>query len=237
MLEWIGSRLWGGSGAISVGGFTMQTDMVSYYAKRAEEYERIYAKPERQDDLQRVRALAKVTLEGHDVLEISCGTGYWTEAFAPVARSVLACDLNAEVLEIARRKKMSPAPVEFIQADSYALPRFNRPFSAAFAGFWWSHIPKRRITEFLGGFHAQLRRGATVMFVDNRYVEGSSTPISRVDERGDSFQQRRLADGTVHEVLKNFPSKEELLLAVADLSSVAEVTLTDYFWVLRYTVT
>jgi SAM-dependent methyltransferase len=212
----------------------MQTDMVSYYAKRAGEYERIYAKPERQEDLRRVRRISAEALRGHDILELSCGTGYWTEAFAPSARSVLACDINEEVLEIARSKTWDTTPVEFVQADSYELPHFERPFSAAFAGFWWSHIPKRKIPGFLNGLHAKLRRGARVMFVDNRYVEGSSTPIFRTDEAGDAYQHRRLADGSTHEVLKNFPTAEELLLAVADTSSAAEATLTEYFWVLTY---
>ncbi len=72
------------------------------------------------------------------------------------------------------------------------------------------------------------------MFIDNLYVEGSSTPISRTAPDGDSFQQRRLEDGSVYEVMKNFPSEAELLHAVADISSSPEVILTDYFWVLSY---
>ena len=213
----------------------MRTDLVSYYRQRAREYERIYAKPERQSDLVRLRAIAGSAFRGHQVLELSCGTGYWTEAIAPVAESVLACDLSPEVLEIARDKNWGSAQVEFLQADSYALPDFERRFSAAFAGFWWSHIPQRRMEGFLADLHSRLAPEAKVMFIDNRYVEGSSTPISRVDQAGDSFQQRRLDDGSVHEVLKNFPSEEDLRRSVAGLASSAEVILTDYFWVLSYT--
>jgi hypothetical protein len=66
------------------------------------------------------------------------------------------------------------------------------------------------------------------------YVEGSSTPISRIDDAGDSFQQRRLEDGSIHEVLKNFPSKEELLDAVTGVASSVEIMFTEYFWVLSY---
>jgi len=208
--------------------------MVTYYRQRANEYERVYAKPERQGDLARLRAIIGAALAGRHVLELSCGTGYWTEAIAPVAESVLACDISPEVLQIARGKSWDSAEIEFLQADSYTLPDFERRFSAAFSGFWWSHIPKRRIQVFLADLHSRLEHGAKVVFVDNRYVEGSSTAISRVDEEGDSFQQRRLQDGSIHEVLKNFPSEEELLRAVSAVALSVEITLTDYFWVLSY---
>lgn len=212
----------------------MHTDMVAYYRRRAGEYERVYAKPERQEDLARLRGVVEDAFRGRDILEVSCGTGYWTEALARGARSVVACDLSPEVLEIARAKNWESTPVEFVLGDSYALPDFGRRFSAAFAGFWWSHIPKRRIRAFLTGLHTRLNRGATVMFIDNRYVEGSSTPICRIDEEGNTYQQRRLEDGSVHEVLKNFPSETELVDAVAGLASAPRVMLTDYFWVLTY---
>ncbi len=212
----------------------MRTDMISYYRQRASEYERIYAKPERQADLKRLRGLVGEAFRGHHVLEVSCGTGYWTEVFAPVARSVVACDISPEVLEIARGKNWGSASVEFLQADSYALPNFDRSYSAVFSGFWWSHIPRRRIRGFLTQLHERLEPGARVMFIDNRYVDGSSTPISRVDEAGDCFQTRRLDDGSSHEVLKNFPSQEELRHEVSAIGSSPEVGLTDYFWILSY---
>jgi hypothetical protein len=40
--------------------------MVSYYAGRANEYERIYAKPERQEDLRRLRGLLDASGEPTD---------------------------------------------------------------------------------------------------------------------------------------------------------------------------
>jgi SAM-dependent methyltransferase len=216
-------------------GETMRSDLVTYYRRRASEYERVYAKPERQGDLAQLRATVGASFRGHHVLELSCGTGYWTEAIAPAAASVVACDISPEVLEIARAKKWDSAPVEFLLADSYAVPDVGRRYTAGFAGFWWSHIPSREIARFLAGFHAWLGRGANVVFIDNRYVEGSSTPISRVDADGNSFQQRRLDDGSVYEVLKNFPSEEDLRHAVAEVALSIEVAITDYFWVMTYT--
>jgi hypothetical protein len=41
--------------------------------------------------------------------------------------------------------------------------------------------------------------GARVVMLDNRYVSPSSTPLSRQDEHGNTYQQRSLDDGSVHE--------------------------------------
>ena len=78
--------------------------LVDYYARRAGEYERLYEKPDRQADLAALRKLCAQAVAGQAVLEIACGTGYWTQAASQTATSILATDINAEVLAIARTK-------------------------------------------------------------------------------------------------------------------------------------
>lgn len=214
----------------------MNDDLVGYYAQRATEYDHVYAKPERQSDIRQLRQLFSTLFSGRDVLEVSCGTGYWTEVMAPGARSVTACDINEAVLAIARAKDWSASQVEFRRADSYALPDFGRTFSGGFSGFWWSHIPKERLISLLVGFHASLAKGALVAFVDNRYVEGSSTTICRTDSGGNTFQSRRLADGSVHEVLKNFPSKGEIEAALGGMAASVNIRFLEYYWLVSYRV-
>ncbi|MFZ5805639.1 MAG: class I SAM-dependent methyltransferase [Verrucomicrobiota bacterium] len=97
--------------------------LFDYYNKRAQEYERIYAKPERQDALGKLKTHLQKILRGNDVLEIACGTGYWTEVIASTARSVLAMDISEEMLSIARQKSYSSNNVNFALSDAYALCR------------------------------------------------------------------------------------------------------------------
>ena len=212
------------------------SDLLAYYSARAREYEAIYDKPERQPDLQRLAFLLKERLQDRRVLEVACGTGYWTERFASAAQRVFACDRSPEVLEIARSKSLPEDRVQFAEADAYQLP--EPPFScdAAVAGFWWSHIPKTRQLEFLTGLHARLEPGAEVIFFDSRFVSGSNTPIHRADGDGNTYQLRTLRDGSTHEVLKNFPSREELRSAVVALAQDIEVVELTYFWWMRYRV-
>ena len=60
--------------------------MIEYYARRALEYEEVYAKPERQADLTTLREECRTLFAGRDLLEISCGTAWWTECFASSAK-------------------------------------------------------------------------------------------------------------------------------------------------------
>jgi demethylmenaquinone methyltransferase/2-methoxy-6-polyprenyl-1,4-benzoquinol methylase len=207
--------------------------MVHYYAERAREYERIYQRPERQPDLQWLRSLVGSAFAGADVCEVACGTGYWTEIVARSAASVLATDINEEVLAIARSKRMG-STVTFRREDAYAPSSVPERFSAGLAAFWWSHIPRSRLPGFLRGFHGRLSPGARVVFIDNIYVEGSSTPVSRTDEHGDTYQLRRLGDSGTHEVLKNFPTESELRAAVDDMATGVRVELLRYCWILSY---
>ncbi|HTE90421.1 MAG TPA: methyltransferase domain-containing protein [Terriglobales bacterium] len=212
----------------------IEATMVSYYADRAKEYERIYHKPERQDELRRLRGSVERAFAGADVFEVACGTGYWTEIVVRSAASVLATDINEEVLTIARSKPIDTQKTTFRRVDAHDLPIMPQRFTGGLAVFWWSHVQKARLTRFLRAFHRCLSPGATVVFIDNAYVEGSSTAISRTDEHNDTFQIRRLEDGSTHEVLKNFPTESELRATVDDLAEDVQVEFLRYYWILSY---
>ena len=93
------------------------TELTIYYAARANEYERIYYKPERQTDLARLRELIPAYFAGRRVLEIACGTGYWTQFIAQRALKVTATDINPETLAVARAKDIPAGRVEFGRAS------------------------------------------------------------------------------------------------------------------------
>ena len=52
--------------------------MALYYAERASIYERVYHQPERQADLRQLEADLPAHFAGRHVLELACGTGWWT---------------------------------------------------------------------------------------------------------------------------------------------------------------
>lgn len=211
----------------------LNDDLSTYYAQRAAEYEAIYAKPERQADLQTATAMLQDIFRGKTVLEIACGTGYWTHKIAETATNILATDINESVLEIARLKTYPFDNVHFSQADLYNIQA--KPLSESlFGGFIWSHIKLEELPHFMDATHALVQPGGLIVFMDNRYVEGSSTPISEHDLQGNTYQQRVLKDGTAFSVLKNFPDQSALEKTLTGKAQNIQFIQLQYFWICAY---
>jgi SAM-dependent methyltransferase len=211
--------------------------MREYYARRAAYYERVYHKPERQADLRAIEAWLQSAFSARRVLEIACGTAWWTPHGATGSAHWLATDLNPETLAIARTKPLPAGKVEFLQLDAYTLDGLGeRRFDAAFAGCWWSHVPLQRLPGWLATLHARLEPGARVVMLDNRFVAGSSTPVSRRDAAGNSYQCRTLDDGSVHEVLKNFPDREQAFALLGPRARDPRWIEHPHYWIVSYTL-
>jgi SAM-dependent methyltransferase len=202
-----------------------------YYADRAAEYDEVYRKPERQDDLARLKRLLPLQVAGKRVLEIAAGTGYWTQVLASTAAEIMATDLNAETIAIAAQRDYGPAPVALRTADAYQLDSVPGEFDLVFCGFWWSHILRADIPKFLAGVRGRTGPGVQLVLVDNQYVPGSNTPVSRTGPDGDTYQRRSLADGREYEVLKNFPSREQLAADLETAATDLAWTELEYYWV------
>jgi demethylmenaquinone methyltransferase/2-methoxy-6-polyprenyl-1,4-benzoquinol methylase len=213
---------------------TTTPHLETYYAKRAREYEQVYEKPERQHELAWLRERIPRLFKGRNVLEVACGTGYWTQHLAGTAHRVYACDINEPVLEIAREKRIPNAT--FFKADAIALEGIPAGCNAAFAGFWWSHVKKSGLKQFVSNLAAKVEPGAVVAILDNAWAPGSSTPISRTDAEGNTYQMRTLASGEQMEVLKNFPTPQELTEAVRPVAREAHLESLTYYWLLVFTL-
>jgi demethylmenaquinone methyltransferase/2-methoxy-6-polyprenyl-1,4-benzoquinol methylase len=211
--------------------------MAAYYVQRAAYYERVYFKPERQADLRAMEAWLADQFIARRVLEIACGTGWWTPHGAARAAHWRATDLNPETMAVAQAKPVMPATVQFQTVDAYAMAELgDERFDAAFAGCWWSHVPLTRLPGWLATLHARLAPGAVVVMLDNSYVQTSSTPLSRTDADGNTYQQRSLDDGSSHEVLKNFPTPEQAIAMLGPRARDPQWITWEHYWVLRYTL-
>jgi demethylmenaquinone methyltransferase/2-methoxy-6-polyprenyl-1,4-benzoquinol methylase len=97
-------------------------------------------------------------------------------------------------------------------------------------------VPLQRLPEWLDTLHARLRPGALVVMLDNTLVPLSSTPLSRSDEAGNTYQQRSLDDGSSHEVLKNFPTPEQAIALLGQRARDARWRAWPHYWALSYEV-
>jgi SAM-dependent methyltransferase len=210
---------------------TEGNELAAYYAKCVGTCEQVYDKPERQADLVALKEKVRDALRGHDVLELACGTGYWTAELAQSAASVLATDINQVMIEAAQTKNLPIETVKFAVADAFNL-QVEGTFSACFAGFWWSHVRRQDQPAFLEQLRTKLGKDTYLVLIDNVYAEGSSTSIARTDLDGNTYQIRKLDDGTRHEVLKNFPTDSALRKRMAESVKDIRIFRLEHYWML-----
>jgi SAM-dependent methyltransferase len=209
-----------------------------YYSNRAKEYEKIYFRddPVRQNEQKEISDLIKVLFADCNVLEVACGTGYWTERLAESAANIVSVDISDETLEIARSKDIPKSLVRFVQGDAYKLEEVLGIFDGGCANFWFSHIPRTRVEEFLSGFHKKLGKGSKVFMADNMYVEGLGGTLIVKEREEDTYKLRHLSDGAGYEIIKNYYAKEELEKIFEHNVEDLEIHMGECFWWIKYIV-
>ena len=101
----------------------MNTNLFDYYDQRAAHYEDIYRIPERQAELSQLAAQLQQLTADKNVLEVACGTGYWTERYVDSASHVLATDASGVMLELGRPSRYSKAGLIFNERMHLIYPR------------------------------------------------------------------------------------------------------------------
>lgn len=212
-----------------MGDSRLNTDMVAYYQERAAEYDEVYAIQDRASDLAILRDWLAQEVRGRTVLEVAAGTGYWTAPAAQTARWIVATDVNPEPLAVAAARKPG-AHVSFDIADAFDLPELPDRAEVGMAHLWWSHVKRQDQARFLHHVASRLRPSARLLMIDQMFVPGQSTPISRYDAEGNGWQTRVLANGTLFQIVKNYPDRQTLERGLgAACTDVRVMTLT-HFW-------
>jgi len=203
-----------------------------YYRKRAETYEEIYYRdqPDRRkeidDEVIRVRELAR----DKSILELACGTGYWTKVMSETAREITSSDVSDEMLSIAKRKP-AVAPVTFVQADmfNHVWPEVN--FQVVAVGFWFSHQPRQEYDRFFDLISRPLVKDGSIWLIDNNPpAEGAGHELVRIDEFGNAYKRRYLKDGISYTILKNYFSETELRELFSPRFAIKRLTYGVYYW-------
>ncbi len=212
--------------------------MEEYYRKRAPDYEKIYYNCEPEIKLANIYTakLLQDYLSHRSVLEIACGTGYWTQFLSTTSKDITATDINKEVLDLAKQKTYK-CPVSFQIMDAYKLAFEDNRFSAGLANFWFSHIPKDRIDLFLTGFHRTLRSNSRVFLANNNPQFLPDGRLVSFPKDENTYRLRTVSDGSEHYVLKNYYSVNELITIFSkhvENFNESNIYFDDYFWRVAY---
>jgi SAM-dependent methyltransferase len=185
-------------------------DVAEFYHLLADDYDAVAGYTDSGAEKLRapIKKLFRECLRGHKVLEIACGTGYWTEVIAASAEFVLATDISESMISLAGKRLAGFPNMECRVADAYSLESVTGAFTAGFAHWWWSHVPKSKLPVFLDAFHGRLEDGALVLLADH-LREGWQE--QKYDTEGNSLDLRTLPDGREFEVVKNFPTCDEVV--------------------------
>jgi len=217
------------------------SDLVEYYRKRAEEYDEIYEwrDPHRQMEQLILGEAIKENLEGRRVLEVACGTGYWTRILSQTAESIMATDLGEEVIELAKGKKYA-CPVTFRKEDAFNLSFSDGSYDGGFSFSWFSHIPRKRIDSFLNGLHRVLEKDSRVFMADNAYIPGVGGKLIIPAGSEDTYKKRTLKDGREFTIIKNYYSVDDLKTIFkrhVNGFDLDNIFLGNCFWYVSYEIT
>jgi hypothetical protein len=211
----------------------MDQTLSTYYRHRASEYDEVYEKPAR------VTSHGSLRSSESSPLRVAFSKSLPVPAFGRCVqqrapRRFLQRTSLRNHSAIARSRHYSGA-VAFAHCDAFALDKLPGDFDASLACFWLSHLNRSDMERFAVHLVSRLEPRSRVLFADNRFVEGSSSPITRTDADGNTYQRRTLHDGETFEVLKNFPNAMELLSLGETVGVDVEVTELAYYWTLTFT--
>ncbi|MGH9435449.1 MAG: class I SAM-dependent methyltransferase, partial [Terriglobia bacterium] len=185
----------------------------SYYQARASEYDEWWLRRGRYDRgaelneqwFSETAAVANAVDEFRPagrILELACGTGFWSERLLPYASELVLLDGSSEMLGLASGRLQSPK-VRCIDEDIFSWHSTER-FDTIFFGFWLSHVPPDRFEEFWKLVRQSLAAEGRVFFVDSLYEESSTAADQRLPGSETTTLKRRLNDGREFRIYKVF---------------------------------
>jgi SAM-dependent methyltransferase len=219
-------------------------DQVAYYRARAPEYDERLVElnqymslggtvggptDDPHGDREIASALEKLNLllpVGH-VLELACGTGWWTQWLARSAALVTAVDAAPEMLAL-NRERVAQSNVRYEQADLFSW-RPHEQYDLVFFAFWLSHVPEDRFEAFWRLVEEAVAPHGRFFFID----ELRNRPdLQHEEELGGGMVNRRLKDGRTFRAVKIYHDPTELQQRLAGMGWDAVVeSCGSYFYV------
>ncbi|MGH9344792.1 MAG: class I SAM-dependent methyltransferase [Terriglobia bacterium] len=218
------------------------SEQAAYYRARAPEYDEWWQRigrynrgpevTERWDrEVSQVEDALKEFRPSGDVLELACGTGWWTQRLAQTASTLTCVDASPEVIALnhARLTATGCQHVRYVEADIFAW-RPEAKYDLIFFSFWLSHVPDDHFDNFWAIVSQALRPHGSAFLIDSRAAESSTARDHRIPE-ANGTQERRLNDGRSFRIFKQYWEAEELSRRLEQLSWTVDLHDTPTYFV------
>ena len=114
----------------------------------------------------KIVALSEAT-KGTKVIDLACGTGEQSIAFARAGCSVVGVDLSEEMLQRARQKTEEGMDVEFICQDASSLPYKDASFDVATISLGLHDMPDKMAVKVLQEMSRVTKPGGKIIIVEH----------------------------------------------------------------------
>ena len=153
--------------------------------------------------------------------------GIWTSELLKIGDHITALDASAEMIAINRAKLQSDR-VHYQQTDLFSWQP-EQEYDMVFFGFWLSHVPTNKLSQFLTVVHRALKKGGRLFLVDSQKPDFSN-PQTQTENLGDERQKRVLKDGRQFEIVKIYYQPPKLSATLRQHGFDIEVQTTpDHF--------
>lgn len=163
-----------------------------------------------------------------EILELACGTGFWTRQLSQYARRLTAVDGAQEMLTIAKARTERD-DVEWIHANLFDW-KPHKQFDLVFFGFWLSHVPPEKFDAFWKMVKAATKPDGRVLFVDSLFQPTSTAKDHDLKDPAATLTTRKLNDGRTFEIVKVFHKPEELAARLKTLGWQVEIQTTNTYF-------
>lgn len=214
-------------------------EQLAYYRARANEYDQWWLRQGRYDrgealnaqwfaDAALVSAALAAFRPTGRILEFACGTGIWSEQLLPFVSQLTALDGSPEMLAI-NAARLRSVRVCYAEVDIFQWQPAEQ-FDTVFFGFWLSHVPPERFTQFWDLVRSCLAPGGRVFFVDSRHERTSTAVDHRLPEPETTVLRRRLNDGREFLIYKVFYDPADLTERLSALGWHFDIMYTDHYF-------
>ena len=215
-------------------------EQIEYYRERAAEYDEWFERRGMFDygeewnvrwrhEVAEVSSALETFAPLGRVLELACGTGWWTERLAAASSSVTAVDASDETIAIARARVPS---ARFVRADIFDWEP-DETYDFVFFSFWISHVPAERFQGFWKLVDRALAPGGRVFLIDNLQRElplPNEARFWKQELRPDGIVKRTLNDGREFRAVKIYYDPGDLSSRLRGLGWDLDLRGTETFF-------